>query len=105
MVVLCAIVGALIAIIPVPGSAFMLIPLEWALLGVIMAKHNAFEFIPFLRIAAVLSGVSAVLKGLAATLQFLPIVGWIGNSLVAFCFILILGTVAERHYSRSTATF
>lgn len=100
MIILCAIIGALIAAIPIPGSAFLLIPLEWALLGRIMAKHKAFDLLPFLGIATILSGVSAVLKGLAATLQFIPIVGWVANSLVAFSFILVLGIVADRHYSR-----
>lgn len=98
MIFAFALIGAVVGFIP--GGSFLLIPMEVCLLYRIMNKHNAFDWMPFFGTAAMLCGVSAVLKGLASLSQAVPVIGQIANSLVAFGFIMAFGTLAEQHYSK-----
>ncbi len=98
MVMHYAIIGALVAFLP--GASFFLIPLEVWLVYRIAIHHHAYEFGTFITLATGLATISMFLKALAALLHFLPLVGQIANSLVAFGFILILGSVAEQHYEK-----
>jgi len=99
MILAFALIGAVIGF--VPGGSFLMIPMEVYLLYRIMNKHNAFDWMPFFGTAAMLCGISAVLKGLASLLQALPVIGQIANSLVAFGFIMAFGNLAEQHYSKA----
>jgi len=95
-----AIAGAAIGFIP--GGSFLLIPMEVYLLYQIATRHNAFAPVPFLAMAAALVTISTFLKGLATFLHALPVLGQFANSIVAGGFILIMGSAAEQHYSRTT---
>jgi hypothetical protein len=97
MVLKFALLGAVVALIP--GAAFILIPMELFMLYQIAGKHNAFEMAPFLGMSAALVTISVFLKGLATFLHLIPGLGQIANSLVAFGFISVVGTLAEQYYS------
>ena len=97
MVFAFALIGAVVALIPL--ASFILIPMEVYLVYKIADRHNAFEFVPFLLVSAALVPISGVLKGLATMLQGFPVLGQIANSLVAFGFIMAIGSLAERYYS------
>lgn len=92
-----ALIGALVAFIP--GASFILIPMEVFLVYKIASSHNAFEFGPFIVMTAALVTISTFLKGLATFLHGVPILGQFANSLVAFCFILVIGVLAEQYYA------
>jgi hypothetical protein len=62
-------------------------------------KHNAFELPTFLGMSAAIVTTSAFLKGLATFLHAIPIVGQLANSMVAFAFIAVVGSLAEKYYS------
>lgn len=93
-----AIAGAVVGFIP--GGSFILIPMEVYLIYQIARRHNAFEPLPFVAMAAALVTISGFLKGLATFLHALPLIGQVANSVVAGGFILIVGTAAEQYYSR-----
>ena len=97
-----ALIGGVVALIP--GASFILIPMEVFLIYQIAAKHNAFEFGPFIVMTAALVTISAFLKGLATFLHALPIIGQIANSFVAFGFIMVVGLLAEQYYANRTRT-
>jgi hypothetical protein len=92
-----AVLGAVVALIP--GASFLLIPMEVFLLYKVATRYNAFEFSNFLGWAVALVGVSTALKGLASLLHVIPVVGQITNSIIAFSFIMLIGNLAEKHYS------
>jgi hypothetical protein len=95
-----AFIGGFVAFLPIPGVSFILIPMEIFLLYKIASRHNAFDFVPLLGFTGLLLTISIVLKGLAAALTAIPLIGWMANSLVAFGFIMTLGHMAESHYSK-----
>jgi hypothetical protein len=97
MILTFALIGAVVALFPM--ASFILIPMEVALLYQIASKYNAFELGPFLAMTAALVTISTLLKGLASILHFIPVFGQVANSLVAFGFISLVGTLAERHYA------
>ena len=98
MIILFAMIGAIVGFIP--AGSFLLIPMEVFLLYKIISKYNAFHLGEFLGLAAALIGLSTFLKGLATFIHAIPIIGQIGNSLVAFLFIMVFGYMAEQHYSK-----
>lgn len=97
MPVAFAVIGAVIAFIPF--ASFILIPMEWLMVYLIAQRHNAFELGPYAGVCAAVFTVSAFLKAFAFFLHGLPMVGQCANSVVAFGFILALGTIAENYYS------
>lgn len=94
-----AVFGGLVAFIP--GASFILIPLELHIVYKIADKYNSFELFPFIMMSAAIISISFFLKGLASFLHPFPIIGQFANSIVAFGFILILGRLAEKHYSNN----
>jgi hypothetical protein len=96
MVFVFALAGALVAFIP--GASFILIPMELLMLYLIANKHNSFEFPIFLLMGTAIFTISTFLKGLALFLHAIPLAGQIANSLVAFAFIAIIGSLAEKYY-------
>lgn len=98
-----AFVAALIALVtgPIPGSSLLLTGLE-----TVMAFHIARRYgfhldlgeIGF--VATAIFGASAFLKLAVSTLiEFVPVLGWfVAKPAVAFVFVLILGTVADRYF-------
>ncbi len=91
-----AAIGAVVAFIP--GASFILIPMELLMLYLIADKHNAFALPSFLAMGAAIVTTSAFLKGIATFLHVLPILGQLANSLVAFAFIAVVGSLAEKYY-------
>jgi hypothetical protein len=97
MVVVFAIVGAFVALIP--GASFILIPMELFMVYMIAHRHGAVDFVPFIVMSAAIVTISTFLKGLATFLHVVPVVGQLANSLVALGFILLLGLLAEQFYA------
>jgi hypothetical protein len=100
MILAFALVGAVIAFLPIPGTSVVLIGLEVFLLYRIQCKHNAFDLGSFIGVAAGLAGVSAVLKAMAAALILLPVISWLMSAAIAFGFIMIFGHIADGHYAK-----
>jgi uncharacterized protein (DUF697 family) len=100
MILLFALIGGLIAFLPIPGTSLVLIALEIFLLYKIQNKYNAFDLVSFIGVSAGLAGVSAILKALAASLTLIPVIGWAVSAFIAFGFIMIFGNIADGHYSR-----
>jgi hypothetical protein len=103
MILAFATIGGVVAFIP--GASFILIPMELIMLYKIATKYNAFEFFPFIIMAGTLVTISLFLKGLAAFLYPVPVIGELANSLVAFGFIFVVGMLADKYYAnRSSST-
>lgn len=96
MIFMFAIVGAVVAFLP--AASFFLIPLELFLIHRIADRYGQFELAPFLAMAAALFTFSAFLKGAASLLHWIPLLGQLANSGIAFVFILIVGNLAESYY-------
>jgi len=99
MILKFAFVGALVALVPVPGVSFVLIPMEIFLLYKIMKKYNAFEVPTFVAAGTGLVAASAFLKAMASWLYLIVGLGSLANALVAFGFIMAFGGLAEHHYA------
>lgn len=96
-VFLFASIGAVVALFP--GASFILIPMELLMLYLISDKYNAFELPPFLAMGAAIVTISAFLKILSSFLHAVPLLGQAANAFVAFCFISVVGFLAEKYYS------
>jgi uncharacterized protein (DUF697 family) len=101
-IVIFAVIGAFIALIPVPGTSFLLIPMEIFLLYKIMKAYSAFDIPIFVAVAAGLTTASAFLKGVAFWLYFIVGLGSIANAIVAFGFIMAFGSIANHYYIAKT---
>lgn len=99
MILKFALVGAFVALVPVPGASFVLIPMEVFLLYKIMKKYNSFEVPTFVAAGTGLVAASAFLKGMASWLYLVVGLGSIANAVVAFGFIMAFGSLAEHHYA------
>ncbi|HEX7150427.1 MAG TPA: hypothetical protein VF618_02990 [Thermoanaerobaculia bacterium] len=100
MLIAFALIGVVLGF--VPGGSFLLIPLELFLIYRIAESHRAFEFGSFLAMGSAIVVISGFLKGLASLLHAIPGIGQMANSVVAFGFIMIIGTLAERYYASRT---
>lgn len=88
--------GAFVALLPL--ASFFLIPLELFMIYRIADRNGRFELPSFLAMGAALFTLSAFLKGAASALHVIFFLGQLANAAVAFTFIWIVGTLAERHY-------
>jgi uncharacterized protein (DUF697 family) len=97
---IAGIIAALTA--PIPGTSLLLTALEIYML-VHLAKLNDFK-LGFKEIgysAITIYGLSTLLKDTALEiLNFLPVIGWGAEVIVAMLFVLFLGLLANLYFSK-----
>ena len=96
-VYLFASIGAVVALFP--GASFFLVPMELFMIYLISDKYKAFELPTFLAMGAAIVTISTFLKLFSSFLHAVPLLGQAANAFVAFCFIGIVGFLAEKYYS------
>jgi len=97
---IAAVVAAVTA--PIPGTSLLLTGLEIYMIVHISKIHDSKVGLKEIGYSAVaLYGLSTTLKDIALELlTFLPVVGWIAETIVATLFVLFLGGLANLYFSK-----
>ena len=87
-----------------PGVAYALILMESWMIFSIAHSHNFDNVQDIIWYCGVSAVLSAALKSVAHVFHLMPLVGQIGNSVVAMLYVVALYSVAESHYSHVAQT-
>ncbi len=104
LVLIYTCIAALISAVtaPIPGASLLLTGLEIYMLVHLSKKHEYQLGLKEIGYSAVgLYSLSTILKDAALELlTFLPVVGWIAETIVSALFVLFLGSLANLYFAK-----